>query len=63
MHAALYLFVLVQEEIDVTKMEHPHAAFMERAIYLSRVAGLEKRTGVQLHRLVSPGLLPSDYLC
>lgn len=37
----------------MTNMEHPHAAFMERAIYLSRVAGLEKRTGVQVHRLAT----------
>ena len=26
-------------------IEHPHRPFMERAIELSRIAGLEKRTG------------------
>jgi hypothetical protein len=29
-------------------MQHPQPAFMSRAIYLSRVAGLEKRTGETL---------------
>lgn len=33
------------EDVDTSGIEHPHAPFMERAIYLSRVAGLEKRTG------------------
>lgn len=32
-----------EEEID--PIQHPHAPFMARAIHLSRVAGLEKRTG------------------
>jgi hypothetical protein len=32
-------------EADTSGIVHPHPAFMERAIYLSRVAGLEKRTG------------------
>jgi hypothetical protein len=33
------------DEIDTSGIQHPYAPFMERAIYLSRVAGLEKRTG------------------
>lgn len=36
----------VHEEEDVSGIVHPAPQFMERAIYLSRVAGLEKRTGV-----------------
>jgi len=34
-----------KEEVDTSGIQHPHGPFMERAIYLSRVAGLEKRTG------------------
>jgi hypothetical protein len=34
------------EEVDTSGIQHPYAPFMERAIYLSRVAGLEKRTGI-----------------
>lgn len=30
-------------------VKHPCPQFMERAIYLSRVAGLEKRTGMFIH--------------
>jgi hypothetical protein len=33
------------EDVDTSGIQHPHGPFMERAIYLSRVAGLEKRTG------------------
>lgn len=36
----------VDEDVDMSGIQHPHKAFMERAIYLSRVAGLEKRTGM-----------------
>lgn len=33
------------DEVDASGIEHPAPQFMERAIHLSRVAGLEKRTG------------------
>jgi hypothetical protein len=35
-----------KDDIDSSGIQHPYAPFMERAIYLSRVAGLEKRTGM-----------------
>ncbi len=35
----------LKEDVDNSGIQHPYAPFMERAIYLSRVAGLEKRTG------------------
>lgn len=34
------------EEADASGVQHPAPQFMERAIQLSRVAGLEKRTGL-----------------
>lgn len=38
------------DEVDTSGIQHPHGPFMERAIYLSRVAGLEKRTGsIRIH--------------
>lgn len=39
------VFALCPKQEALETLEHPHAHFMERAIYLSRVAGLEKRTG------------------
>jgi hypothetical protein len=33
------------EAVDSGGFAHPHAPFMQRAIELSRIAGLEKRTG------------------
>ncbi len=35
------------EEVDTSGIAHPHASFMERAIELSRIAGIEKRTGAR----------------
>jgi hypothetical protein len=34
-----------EEMPDTSGIAHPHGPFMERAIHLSRVAGLERRTG------------------
>jgi hypothetical protein len=38
-----------QDDVDTSGIQHPHGPFMERAIYLSRVAGLEKRTGISTY--------------
>lgn len=42
-------------------LQHPQPAFMSRAIYLSRVAGLEKRTGE--HWMAQPPLSPPLFAC